>query len=239
MIRTTFLAAALVGLFSTPTLAAITYVDAVFSGSGANTTLADGTAMNEVADQASLTNPEDYWNKGDSLDPVGQIPHWLERPRAAANGGSVFVGSPDFGGTNVDVPTLKTTISGLTPGASYNVYGYYWGRGSAVWDIEFGLSEAGLAAFPDPGVSAADSTFTNPVSLNDSGVIPLTQANLGETVASAAGTIDVFVNDGPSPDRTWYDGVGFEPIPEPSTIAIGLIAGIGLLVGKRSHLRLK
>lgn len=195
----------------------ITYVDAVFTGAGANTTLADGTPMNLVADQASLTNPEDYFNKGDTLDPVGQIPHWLERPRAAANGtnSTVYVASPQFGddAMNVDVPVIKTTITGLTPGETYDVQGFYWDRSGPAWDISFGLTEAGLTAFPDPGVRAVDSTFTGTVSFVDAGgAINLAQANLGEAVADASGTIAIFIDDGPSTDRTWYDGVGFAQV---------------------------
>lgn len=190
----------------------VTYVDAVFTGSNSNTTLADGTPMNLVANRAQLANPEDYFNKGDSLDPVGQIPHWLERPRGAANGGSVFVASADFGGTNVDVPVIKTAVDGLEAG-TYRVFGFYFGRGGG-WDASFGLTEAGLAAYPDSGVLANDPSITyapgeGPASFADGSQIDLLIAEIGLKTIAAGEALELFIDDGPSIDRTWYEGIGY------------------------------
>jgi len=112
----------------------------------------------------------------------------------------------------VDVATLKTTITGLTPGESYQLYGFFFGRdGSDEWDIQFGTTETELAVFADLDSPFADTlTFVTNPSFVDAGVILLQYGDLGVHVASAAGTLDVFVDDGPSNDRTWYEGVGYE-----------------------------
>ena len=85
--------------------AQITYLDAT-TGMGGNTTLADGTPYTPVPSTAA----DGEWND-----------------RAFANGGTIL--SSNETGPE-DAPMLRTTISGLTAGEAYDIYGYLWGAGS-------------------------------------------------------------------------------------------------------------
>ncbi|GAA5495187.1 hypothetical protein Rhal01_01362 [Rubritalea halochordaticola] len=85
--------------------AAITYVDATING---NTTLADGSALIDGTHYQSGTGGTNTWND-----------------RAFANGGTIISNSDTTG--EGDAPVLRTTISGLTAGESYEVYTYFWG----------------------------------------------------------------------------------------------------------------
>lgn len=85
--------------------AAVTYVDADPTG---NTTLADGTAM--VLDSVGYSSSQ----AADGL--------WDER--AFGNSGSIYQG-----GIGEDAARLRTQMSGLTVGETYEVYAYFWGAG--------------------------------------------------------------------------------------------------------------
>jgi hypothetical protein len=179
--------------------------------------------MNLVAGVGDLTNPEDYYAPGDAT--INATANWGERARPAQVGGSVFVAG---GGGAVDVPELVTTITGLTAGEAYDVYGYFYNP--SVWDIQFGLSSGVLTAFSvdtDPGVSATT------VIPEDNGIAAL-QASIGAAVADTNGEIQVFIDDIAGGDRSWYSGVGFElvAVPEPSS-TVALLAAFGAAFMRR------
>ena len=60
---------------------------------------------------------------------------------------------------------------------------------------------------------------------------------LGETTLSGATEIDVYVDmliEGKSSEtRTWYDGVGYEAVPEPSSTALLGLGGLSLILRRR------
>lgn len=60
---------------------------------------------------------------------------------------------------------------------------------------------------------------------------------LGETTLSGATEIDVYVDmlieGSTSETRTWYDGVGYEAVPEPSSTALLGLGGLSLILRRR------
>lgn len=210
-----------------PAAAAITYVDA----SPDNTTLADGTAYTPTA---ALVNNDDLWSS-----------------RAFGNGVTVYAANDGNATPGENAPMLRTTIGGLTVGATYNLYVYFWGGGNdgpvgnQRWDIQAGLTSTTLT-FSDTqnstnlghastGVNPATYFTNTPLVLVLDSDRRLYEASLGTAVADGSGNINIFIDDAPgNANRTWYDGVGFQLIPEPSVALLGAIGLLGLLRRRRA-----
>jgi hypothetical protein len=179
-----------VGAVGMPQVDVYTYIDAKHGG---NTTLADGSAL------VPGTNPQ-----------------WQERT-GLGNESQLYQGGSDTANPN-EAPVLKTTLSGLTPGNSYNVYVNYWDATGSSWRILAGTSEGSLTLFDSPDdavVDATDGANLNNLTYDTAPLI--TEGNrtmwggsLGTLVANGSGNIEVFVDDtgtADGDDRTWYDGV--------------------------------
>lgn len=215
--------------------ASITYVDADFAS---NTTLADGTAMNLVADEAAVSNgmgnPEDYYVTGGTVNTSGNAPNnWGERTRSSVNGPSVLVGPQGAAG---DAPELRTQLTGLADG-TYNVYAYF--MSNTAWPLNAGLIQGSPTEFIGGGNAplADASDFANTVDLQDSPGIDLYQASLGTAVV-VGGVLDIYIDDvATDTQRTWYEGVGYEfiPIPEPTSLVLFTLAGFGCVLGRRRN----
>ncbi len=175
--------------------AQITYLDANTSNQAGvtNTTYADGTAF--MPPLTGVTVPGDN--------------QWWERTGFANDGDILAVNE------NSDVPVIRTTISGLTPGDGYDVYVYYWWAdpgGNGAWDLGAGFTEAGITHFIYSDGAPIVNAFTNGPILIQEGNRDMYEYYVGCTTASAAGTIDVYIDDHPNnDDRSWYDGVGTKP----------------------------
>ena len=222
--------------------AQITYVDADFNDGG-NTTATDGSTLLGL-----LVDGDTATSGGDGL--------WRLRTGLGGNGSSLYEANGSYiGGSNTeDVPRALTTITGLTPGATYDIYGYFVANHP---DMRIGLSlsdDVGqLAVYTqaDAGVSGSGVTqvmdadlanFTNTVT-NDNGfgTDAFYQVALGQAVASASGTIGVYADDDVTVDRTndggslrtVYEGVGYAIVPEPASFGLALIAGMALLACRR------
>jgi hypothetical protein len=209
--------------------AAITYVDATL----ANTTLASGGTFSPTTTPSGGVNNDDNW----SIRPFG-------------HGGGVFTSNDSGAGeTAEDAPGLATTISGLTPGAQYQIFAYFW-DGNGNWRLKASVTTAPPLG-DDLSVSfsangSATSTAAPTAVLADFAVPPqavfeapdrnLHQASLGITTADANGQIVIFIDDLANPtvsttQRTWYDGVGYALVPEPAafgTAAMTLAALLGV-----------
>jgi hypothetical protein len=210
-----------------PAAAAITYVDA----SPDNTTLADGTAYTPTA---ALVNNDDLWSS-----------------RPFGNGATVYTANDSNAIPGENAPMLRTTIGGLTVGATYNLYVYFWGGGNDAptgnqrWDIQAGLTSTTLT-FHDTqnstnlghlttGVNPATYFTNDPLVVVSDSDRRLYQVSLGTAVADGSGNINIFIDDAPgNANRTWYDGVGFQLIPEPSVALLGAIGLLGLLRRRRA-----
>lgn len=134
----------------------ITYVDA---DCVANTTLADGSPYTPVPGTAV----DNHWNL-----------------RVFANVGTIL-SSNDSGTENA--PMLRTTLSGLTPGAEYYVYGYFWGTAGAAWRSR-GLLSTAQPAPELPGyitLMFSGTTFTPMQPLAATSPLGVGQSSLGLT----------------------------------------------------------
>lgn len=172
------------------------YVDATH-GVGGNTTLSSGSTLTPT------TNP-----------------NWQIRS-TFGNGGVVYQGGADSPAVAAE---LKTTISGLTPGRSYQVYVNFWDASGSAWRILAGGTSGRLRLFDSPRTSVAGATDgLDPATLSYRTTPLLVESNrqlwsgdLGRLVADAQGRIAVYVDDTGTvdgDDRTWFDGVSYVTDP--------------------------
>ena len=172
------------------------YVDATHS-IGGNTTLSSGSTFTPTVN-----------------------PDWQIRS-VFGNGGVVYQGAADSPGAAAE---LKTTISGLTPGRSYQVYVNFWDATGSAWRILAGGTSGRLKLFDSPRTAVAGATDgVDPATLGYAAAPMLAESNrmlwagdLGRLVADAQGRIAVYVDDtgtSDGDDRTWFDGVSYVSDP--------------------------
>ena len=198
------------------------YLDAT-DGIGGNTTLSDGSVL-------------------DANDGTGGT-IWRQRDNAAfgANG-TIFEGVDPS-------PEIRTTITGLEAGQPYQVYVHFWDPVSTVedWNVSAGFEPGSLTLFSregdselagsTAGVLASSLTYTSapnvfgPFSGRD-----MIAGSVGTAFADAGGNVNVYIDDFGTTDvnqRTWYDGLSYELIPEPSTLSLVGIFGFILALRRR------
>ena len=214
--------------------AAITYVDAAEGASG--NTFATGGSLSDTSWLNTSTEG-------------GDNDQWVKRT-GVGNNGTVFQGWWDESGGNTGIPELTTQITGLTDGLQYDVWVFFWtaAGNNSTWNIAAGLTSGDLTTYSvtgagdqDAAVAASTLTFTGTVLISENdGARNLWGVNLGR-VTAAGTSIDVFVdnlvasNGGLSfnHDRTWYDGVGYQVIPEPGSFALIFLALGSVMLRRR------
>jgi hypothetical protein len=212
--------------FSAQAAAAIVYVDATDGASG-NTAVAPSAG-------GGVFNPSGaVGSQGPGGDGLWDL-------RAFGNNATIYQNASSG---NIDnAQRLATSVSGL-PAGMYNVYAYFWSDTSN-WRLGAALAD-GPGNLPlytfqplSPGVvqyyTGADATvlssslspnpFTTGVMIGE-GNRRLLQIPLGTVTGSG---FTVYADDDPmqadSNQRTWYDGVGYERVPEPATAMLFALA---------------
>ncbi len=233
----------IVGLFTTRPIAAskISYIDAT-SGVGGNTTLTNGGVFSPPL------------NGTPGLDN-----NWKQRT-PLASGGTIFEATGEGNAVGENAPRLITTLTNLIPGATYNLYAYFWSKDptstTEQWLLRAGLQNSageltlygtsgsslmGITSTAATQVTATDNFSMSPTIVSEAGRY-LYQASLGSAVADNSGKIPVFIDDySPATtvnNRTWYDGVGYAVAinPNPTNILSSLNGTNLLLAWPASHL---
>lgn len=174
------------------------YVDA----SLANTTRANGAALAATAGTGQ--------GAADGL--------WHVRA-GFGNGATVF--SADEVSAE-DAPLLRTTVADVAAG-TYDVWAYFWSDVGEAWQLQAGLSATTLALIEKQGaehVALAELLGADAAEAN-AGDLQLYKVYLGRSGVGADGLLSVYVDDGLGTNgtsRTWYDGVGYALVPEPSAL---------------------
>ncbi|BDS07742.1 hypothetical protein NT6N_27820 [Oceaniferula spumae] len=215
--------------------AAITYVDAV-EGTGGNTR-ATGSTQADASWRVDNTSPDAG---------TQYATQWSERPYGNT---SIFQALPTTNGTPTGIPELTTTIS-LADGI-YDLYVFYWDQtvsDTQNWVISTGLTSGALTTYSSPGnpavtgatttgvVDASTLTYAGTAPITDEGGVRELFAVKFENVTVTGGSADIFVDYNLSHtgnNRAWYDGVGYEVVPEPSSTALLGLGGLALILRRR------
>ncbi|MES2439128.1 MAG: hypothetical protein V4584_08670 [Verrucomicrobiota bacterium] len=235
--KRSFLTTALVLAGISASDAAITYVDAT-SGVSGNTTLASGGTFSPPLN--GTTGSDNQW----------------EQRTVFGSSGTIFEANGEV--TTENAPRLAVTIP--VSDGTYEIFAYFWSPGTGdanqQWLLRAGLTNdagelplhsrtlTGLATPVNPSgmlvatqvTSTAGFAVAPTVITEASGGRVLWQASLGQVVVSN-GSTQVFIDDY-SPvttvnNRTWFDGVGYELIPEPSSALLGLFGAVTLVRRRR------
>jgi hypothetical protein len=138
-----------------------------------------------------------------------------------ASGGTAYQAGDGANGENA--PELTTTISGLTPNTLYSFYVHFWD--AATWPIRAGFTSGNLSLYAEPNDAAgfgaqsavrADSlTYSTAPTIMVESNRTMFAGLVGVTKSSANGQAIVYVDDLPSTNglnnRTWYDGLSYQP----------------------------
>ena len=215
--------------------AVITYVDADFTVGTGNTLFAPSAGGGTITTNTTDT-ADGIWRyrAGFGLSPTNTaIP---TGPIATGGTGTIYSGT-DNSNPSDNVPRVVTTVGGLALN-TYDVYIYFWiDQNGSPWRIRAGLEDTvePLTLFiGSNSITSTDSPISW-VGRDDNTTNQgrrLLQAYLGQVTGTS---ISVFVEDAPAAngnERTWYDGIGYEVIPEPATMAL---LGLGALLMRRKR----
>lgn len=135
-----------------------------------------------------------------------------------------------------DAAEVVTTITGLTPGATYTVHVNFWEATGNNWTIGAGFTSGAQTFFSEAGGTLSGTATVAGVltsTLDYSNSVLTSEDNrtlisgvLGDTVADGSGEIAVFIDNitgAANANRAFFDGVSFaqvSTIPEPSTYAL-------------------
>lgn len=154
------------------------------------------------ANTVNAVNSLDPWNTG-VLNGASSPTLWVPR-------GTFGQFGTTWQSTTGDVTMIETTIDGLTPGETYQVYMNFWDAdGTNAWEVRAGLTNTNLTLF-----TTDNSIATGLLEGNRQ----MFRGYVGSTVVSPEGEIKIYIDDNMptgSADRTFFDSVGLLPGNEP------------------------
>jgi len=121
---------------------------------------------------------------------------------------------------------LTTSITGLAAG-TYNVYMVYWTNSGTGWFVSASLNDGDFATY-DKTTGVATGIYAP-----NSTVVYEREVLLGQVTVAANGGFSVTVQGhttSQSTERSWYEGVAYEAVPEPASLAL---LGLGGLLARR------
>ena len=244
-------------LVAAPLSAAVTYIPATLANTdnaagGADSTWADGddgTTGGTKADGTNTSTADALWRYrgGFGVDGI-----WEATSGSAAAEDAVQLQ------TSITVPNgiynVYVFFVPVTPGAETPVGGgvdndFPIRAGNTPGSLELfdQLGSASGSTFPgyEVGTAGKDAlaggdslNFT--LTPNNQGTRPLLYGLLSTTQVVDDGTLEVYLDDFPaagtsnnSDSRTWYDGIGYELVPEPSSSLLGAMGALTLLLRRR------
>ena len=136
-------------------------------------------------------------------------------------------------------PEIQFDFTGLMLDQLYDVYAIMNSDNNPnrTNDIEWGTVSGSLTFIGD---SVLQPLTANPLPGGDGGNAKLVAVLLGQVSADGSGDMTLYFDDGVNPnggttDRTMFDGVLLEVVPEPGTMGLGLL-GFGALAWRlRKH----
>ena len=125
---------------------------------------------------------------------------------------------------------------------SYDVWAFFWdASGANGWQLSAGLSGNPIVTYSADGagnttapVNAGTLSFTTTVLAAQDDRI-MYGVNLGQATVTSGSSIDVLIEQlgNGSGSRAWFDGVGYEVVPEPSSALLIGLGGLALLSRRR------
>ena len=191
------------------------YIDATWGAVDSNTTHLGG---------GTLTPPAGVFSGNDE---------WSVRT-GVGNNSNLLQGAPigPYPDTT-SVPEIQTTVTGLLPNQTYDVYANFWDNngvgGAAAWRILAGPTQGSLTLYANPADNLAGATAAvNTATLQYATAVLKTESDrtffaapIGQLTTDASGNLPpVFIDDngnGPN-ERTWYDGI---------TVSGGIMSAVG------------
>jgi hypothetical protein len=204
--------------------------------SAALITYVDAVVPTDVGNSSPATNTR-----------LGDDDLWAVRT-VYGNGGVVYEAGGNYGDTANPENALRLKTSVVVPanpnGLGYDVFAYFW-CDTSQWRIRASLTnDAGelplFIAYTSPSTQAVATDFDTAVLVTE-GNRNLWQAYLGIVgagVTTGNVTIKAYIDDDAGHltgnSRTWYDGIGYRAVPEPTTIALLGMGGLALLRKRRA-----
>jgi hypothetical protein len=222
LVWTSCLMAACLPLATSHVSAAIVYVDATHGAAG-NTAVAPSAGGGVFNTSGALNN------QGPANDGLWDV-------RAFGNSATIYQNT-STGAVTDNAQRLVTSTS--VAAGTYNVFAYFWSDSSNAWRLRAGLTDTvGDLPLYIPGdanvtqfYTGSDATvlsstlgpdpFVTPVMIAE-GNRRLFQIALGTVTGSS---VSAFIDDfGASQttfnERSWYEGIGYELVPEPSSLTL-------------------